>query len=1075
MSGRVRAVLLGLVCWAPALELAAADEAGWITVDYAPLVDRRALSHSGESVGVLLARLAGRPLPAPGERPADRIAYGWLEPLVEPYGFALSDALDALDPGRRERPLVEVGSLWQPGEPQPAWVELLRARRFVVESDGAGSLRLALPWRGDTDPARATIDSAQAAREALAQAWPVVRHVLAAEARRLARAGGPAPALAVEVHAYRHEPQRSTFELGRAAERLVVDDFRPDGRQPPLDLGAWSDFLGAGLELEGGRLEPSGQVRLFGSRVREPASLLGSPLSLADFAVAYRAVSHGGLAEPYMSLDRGPSPMRHMVSYGGRLRDTGLGLVSLRCDIRFKTFSLGLDIERGLDLRERLRAALPDFRTHLERFAASPDHGAAEQTRLWFYPDAVDLMLSEQGDVLVLRRVRMSAAAERMGASGSAGPEREVRAWTRATVEAVNRDYEVLAGFFPELSDLDRVVRLLSFFTWLRRAEGEGRLVPELDALLAVELPALSTPRTYPQLIAFNALPKPESAAAVEVYDRVEVGEALERLNPSGGRPLPASRRLARALAALDPTRPEQARLAEELKRAAVPGLDDSALDLLAERAERIRLHETVLQTLDAARRRALSDRIKQGESLQMFSVAIGGLDLGMSSAVERARGTRIGLTSGTEAAGGPVSAAPSSATPEPNAAWRVDPPGLPQAVLPAHGLPPRRSGGPLDATLGQHLVSVGAGRVPGTSFELEVYGLDSPEPRSRRLEFDSKGLLTAIERVDERGFLRYRVAREAARLSLVPLDVPSVAAATGGSPPLELPAGLVALRLGGAAAPEAQALSLRIDSRGADGRPAALSAEFPRALLQRLVRGPGVDLTPNQPLAGLSPLPVGLGQSQAVMVLSELRSWLPPWDAPREALPGEEDGLRLARALDRWWAAAAAEGPRAVVGVDEKHSPERWARAPRPAAALLLLPEDGFPGPMAASRAALASAWGQGPIAEALPERLTEELVVLIEADTPPRCGERLAGLALDPRMRGRLLAAWCLAGPVREDLPRRLLEPGILAGVGLAEDSLLARREAEATLAALALHLAEPGAHPRPERLGGPFLWYY
>ena len=83
---------------------------GWIQVDYSGLVDRRALSHSGESVGVLLERLEGRPVPPPGERPGDRMAHSLLEPLIEPYAFVLADALDALH-GASERPLVEVGWL----------------------------------------------------------------------------------------------------------------------------------------------------------------------------------------------------------------------------------------------------------------------------------------------------------------------------------------------------------------------------------------------------------------------------------------------------------------------------------------------------------------------------------------------------------------------------------------------------------------------------------------------------------------------------------------------------------------------------------------------------------------------------------------------------------------------------------------------------------------------------------------------------------------------------------------------------------------------------------------------------
>ena len=43
------------------------------------------------------------------------------------------------------------------------------------------------------------------------------------------------------------------------------------------------------------------------------------------------------------------------------------------------------------------------------------------------------------------------------------------------------------------LADLDQVVRLLSLFVWLEQAEGDGLLLPELDGILALELPELST------------------------------------------------------------------------------------------------------------------------------------------------------------------------------------------------------------------------------------------------------------------------------------------------------------------------------------------------------------------------------------------------------------------------------------------------------------------------------------------------------------------------------------------------------------------------------------------------------
>ena len=66
-----------------------------------------------------------------------------------------------------------------------------------------------------------------------------------------------------------------------------------------------------------------------------------------------------------MSLDRGRAPWISAVNYGGRLRDTTVGLVSLLSDVRFKTFSLGVDppaLEAGLREAEILVVAHVDGR-----------------------------------------------------------------------------------------------------------------------------------------------------------------------------------------------------------------------------------------------------------------------------------------------------------------------------------------------------------------------------------------------------------------------------------------------------------------------------------------------------------------------------------------------------------------------------------------------------------------------------------------------------------------------------------------------------------------------------------------
>ncbi|GAF75773.1 unnamed protein product, partial [marine sediment metagenome] len=373
--------------------------------------------------------------------------------------------------------------------------------------------------------------------------------------------------------------------------------------------------------------------------------------------------------------------------------------VSLLADIRFKTFSQGIDIASGTDVREAVRQVLPEFGTHLEHMTWDPlsANVATQQTRLWFYPDNVDLTVSAQGDLVVLRRVRMSAASERLeGVERAAAPEQP---WTLATVNAINRDYERLAGLFPEMADLDQVVRLLAAFTWLRHAEASGRTIPELDVLLTQRLPELPTPRLYPQLLAFNATPQAGSKDPVDVYERVDVVEALDRLRPIQDRPLQAARRFQRATGLLDPADPDHATLLRDLGAVTPSRRSASELDLMTYRAERVLMHERVLATLDPVPRDVLADRLRAGEKLRIFSIGIGGIDLGMEKVLARAAGQSLDLGAGgfgfgaaparsSEAGSAAPEAASAPTEPTgPREAWRHDPVGMQETALPEHGL----------------------------------------------------------------------------------------------------------------------------------------------------------------------------------------------------------------------------------------------------------------------------------------------------------------------------------------------------------------------------------------------------
>lgn len=1016
----------------------------WRAIAYGAIVDRAQLTHSGEPVGALLDRLGGRPLPPPGERRGDLLAYRLLDPWLEPYAFVLADALEATGVGPAS-PWREIGAAWEPGAgPEPAWVELLRARRYFLLADGEGRIRAFVPWpegEGPGGTARALPeDAAAASRAAWEAAWPVVRHALAAERRRR----GDLP-LQVEAYAYRHDPAQTRFDLAARPWRESVASTAARGGRTPFDLVGFASVLSRAARIEGARLEPDGTIRWFQSDAVRPPELLGRPITLGDAAVAYRAVFHGGRAEPYMSLDRGRAPWVSAVNYGGRLRDTTVGLVSLLSDVRFKTFSLGIDPVAGRDAREETRAAVPGFATHLERMAADPGSGevAGQQTRFWFYPDEVDLALSENLDTFAIRRARMSAASERVESATDLDAAGSERPWTKATTAFLNAGRAPLGARFPEIASLDEVARLLAIFTWLRAAKGEGLPVPDLDLLLDVEVEAEPTARTFPQLLTWNALPAAGSASPVEVVDQAAVGAALDRLLPRSGGALAPGTALARAAAWLDSRIPEDAALLAEIERARAAGAGPDSLETLRFRAQRLAMHRLVLGKVPDAARSRVASRRAAGESMRVFSVGIGGIDLGMESALARASRRKLGF--GDEA---PARPAAKSAPAEPVAATAGPEPSAMRAgaAVPETAIVRREAG-----------------------FSLVVSAAWGEEVRSRRRVDDPRGGPAVFERVEGGRFVSYRFdgggASWTASPAVAPAPLEPAPPRASERPPV--PEGLAlleVLRPSDPPAAEPPAVALRV--RGPGARDVAANA--PRGVLQRLVLGREMDPAAGKPLGGLESSRGLLGGASTLMVLEDARSVRPPWAAALPAVAGEEEAAVLARAFAAHWNDAPV-----VVGLDLARSPERWAAA-RPAAGTRVVVESSaFPGARREIAAAAAKVFGARAAGSAA--GATEGTLLLVCAQAPGALASRLRGMAESGAFAGRAVAVVSLGGRLRPDVVRHLLDEGRAVAVGLHETEPVAVERTLRSVSAWVQARDRAPAGTRPESTPGPFLWVY
>ena len=313
----------------------------------------------------------------------------------------------------------------------------------------------------------------------------------------------------------------------------------------------------------------------------------------------------------------------------------------------------------------------------------------------------------------------------------------------------------------------------------------------------------------------------------------------------------------------------------------------------------------------------------------------------------------------------------------------------------------------------------------------------------TRLLRFGGPCRLDAVERSDGGRALGYRFDHDGTTWTarLLPPPVPLV------TQPASVPAGLALLTLSrreGEA--ESDRVPVRLQGNGQDRL-----AELPRRGLQRLLLGGALAPAGNATLPGLVPPPAELGTPTAWMV------WAP--DLAPHAVPGEEDPVRLAAAL------RAAALP-VVLGVGAE-APTRWAAAPRVAKALLLLPEDAFPGAQASLRAEVQQGWGKLPAATTLPAKKLPDLVVLVSAEAPAVLAARAAALASDPRLAGRHLAVLSLGGELPPAVAADLLGRGP-AGVAVSAAELEDVR-------GLAAAVSRLGKGSRAETLPGTGIWTY
>jgi hypothetical protein len=456
----------------------------WIRIKYAPLLDLGELTQTGESLGSVLG---------------DPETVRAVAPLVASYTSLLDHAVEMLD-AVNEVPLTDVCEAYSVGSRQPAWATILRGGRIRVVTDGQAHCRVFLV--GD-DP-----------RRAYANEYHVLRHCL----NGLVRSGS---GLTAEIYAFQHDYSGSELRLNTRPYTVSAPDFPT--KRSPLDLEGLEGFFAKKPTLVGAQLSRTKGLVLYG-KSGTVQTLSGKPVSLSDLAVVYRAVVHAGVNEAFVSLDPHKDPTMARVNFGGFLEDTRVGAVVLEADKRFKTIASGMDADSHEDLRRYTRAHVPSFRTNSERGLAGFGRTGSRGwigTRYWFYPDSILVDSDLAYEFAAVVRSTFVADAERSRSDFLSPEDFAARKRTSLSpsvlmnIRHLNDRFPSYARAFRELDELTVVARLFGICSWLRKANPEWL---DLDALLSVELPALSTERVRTRLLTAATVSLPASERSNEDY-----------------------------------------------------------------------------------------------------------------------------------------------------------------------------------------------------------------------------------------------------------------------------------------------------------------------------------------------------------------------------------------------------------------------------------------------------------------------------------------------------------------------------------------------------------------------------
>ncbi|KPL14943.1 hypothetical protein AMJ74_02465 [candidate division WOR_3 bacterium SM1_77] len=459
-----------------------------VKIQYADLIDTAVITHSG-----LQLKLAIQ----------DPALTGEVQPHVDRYSCLLQYALELIV-GPDQYPHHNLIDHYPVGSEQPAWVALLRSGKICVMIDNQHHARVFLPGYN--------------AEIAYEDNYSIIRHCLTA----LVPDDGSE--LAVDVYAYQHDYTTSTLTLFLIPYSFKSKDFPKPTGLVALNLSAINDFCNQGYELIGARLNREEGLVLYGRKGLKQ-TVDGKAVSIADFAVAYRATFHAGENRAYVSLDKHKDPIKAAVNFGGFLENTRIGQVVLDADKRFKTITTSFDYKSFDDMRDYTRQYVPSYLSVTERYYMNMEAFKKSAgwigTRFWFYPDSIEVQTDNEFKYAVITKPRFLADAERSKDDFKSLKDFEKKKQLllppsiRMSIDHLNDNYEQYASAYQEFKELEPIARFMGLCSWLYQAKPRWL---DLDAFLSVRLPAHRTPTENLQLITCSYMVFMKSQIVNEEY-----------------------------------------------------------------------------------------------------------------------------------------------------------------------------------------------------------------------------------------------------------------------------------------------------------------------------------------------------------------------------------------------------------------------------------------------------------------------------------------------------------------------------------------------------------------------------